>query len=118
MSNDCSNSDLQDQTNTDFATLAQTIQHMADQQQGNCVTLLALLRTLEKLHQQIRETLFREALPTNRQALYNLLKDIEANGGWPYIQRMKLIEFLTALEADLVLDSEQIDPFHEHTVDG
>jgi hypothetical protein len=98
MRDDCSNPWLTGHDDADFQSLVQAIQHLAEQQKDDCSALLALLRTLEKLHQQIRETLFREALPTNRQALYHLLKEIEVNGGWPYIQRMKLVEFLAALE--------------------
>ena len=54
------------------------------------MALLALLRLLEQCHREICETRFRDALPSNRHTLYTLLRDIEAHGGWPYIQRMKL----------------------------
>jgi hypothetical protein len=59
---------------------------------------LALLRTLESLHQEIRESVFQASLPDSRQALYALLKDMEATGGWPYIHRMKLQSFLEKLQ--------------------
>jgi len=36
-------------------------------------------------------------LPASRQALYTLLRDMEAEGGWPYIHRMKLREVLANL---------------------
>jgi len=77
--------------------LPEDLQHISDlidkaavSRQGDCVALLALLRMLEQRHRDIRETAFRSALPTSRHTLYNLLRDIEVNGGWPYIQRMKL----------------------------
>jgi hypothetical protein len=58
--------------------------------QNDSVALLALLRALEGLHREIREDLFQPSLPDNRQALYALLRDIEEQGGWPYIDRLKL----------------------------
>ncbi|MGB3649750.1 MAG: hypothetical protein WBA41_00870 [Rivularia sp. (in: cyanobacteria)] len=66
--------------------------------QGDIVAVLALLRQLEKLHREIRDGIFQKTLPDNRQALYSLLKDIEAEGGWPYIQRMKLLDLMVNLE--------------------
>lgn len=66
------------------------VRKAAEQQQGNGRALLRLLRLLENLHQEVREGLFQEALPENRQALYALLRDIESEGGWPYINRMRL----------------------------
>lgn len=54
------------------------------------MALLAILRSLESSHQELREGLFQQALPDNRQALYNLLKDIEAHLRWPYIPRLRL----------------------------
>ncbi|MEM9151853.1 MAG: hypothetical protein AAGB19_15550 [Cyanobacteria bacterium P01_F01_bin.3] len=80
------------------------IQAAAQRRAKDCEALLELLRHLEELHRDIRETLFQESLPTNRQHLYHLLRDIEVNGGWPYIQRIKLKELLQILEADAVFD--------------
>jgi hypothetical protein len=62
------------------------------------IKLLELLRLLEQLHAFIREEWFLEVMPTNRQRLYALLRDIEVNGGWPYIQRMRLRSLLEKLE--------------------
>jgi hypothetical protein len=70
---------------------------VANSYQGDCLALLDLLRTLENFHREICESLFLESLPNNRQALYNLLRDIEASGGWPYIQRIKLRSLLEIL---------------------
>ncbi|MBE9078683.1 hypothetical protein IQ241_15505 [Romeria aff. gracilis LEGE 07310] len=84
----------------DLQHLSQLIQAAAHQRDGDCPALLDLLRTLESLHSEIRDTLFRDALPNNRQRLYSLLRDIELQGGWPYIQRMKLSAFLVNLDAN------------------
>ncbi|MBD3883171.1 hypothetical protein IFO70_15505 [Phormidium tenue FACHB-886] len=73
---------------------------------GQNLKLLALLRLIESLHQEIRDGLFQESLPENRQALYALLRDIEADGGWPYIHRMKLQAFL----ANLLEEPEEETP--------
>lgn len=66
--------------------------------QDDCLALLELLRIIEKLHLQIREKLFHPALPETRNELYQLLRYIEENGGWPYIERMKLRSLLIHLE--------------------
>lgn len=84
----------------DLQHLSQVIQAAAQQREGDCPALLDLLRTLESLHSEIRDTLFCDALPNNRQRLYSLLRDIEQQGGWPYIQRMKLNAFLVNLDAN------------------
>ncbi|MEL6352329.1 MAG: hypothetical protein AAFR58_11215 [Cyanobacteria bacterium J06627_28] len=84
----------------DLARLVEVVRATADGKQGNCLALLELLRLLENLHFEIRDTLFREALPDNRQRLYQLLKDIEQEGGWPYINRMHLRELLEHLNPD------------------
>ncbi len=59
--------------------------------------LLELLRTLEKLHKDIRINLFEPSLPNSRNDLYDLLLNVEESGGWPYIERMKLLAFLQNL---------------------
>ncbi|MBF2006095.1 hypothetical protein ACF3DV_08535 [Chlorogloeopsis fritschii PCC 9212] len=74
--------------------------------QGDTIALLALLRQLERLHREIRDGAFQESLPNNRQALYSLLKDIESEGGWPYIERMRLQEFLTNLPQQVAFEEE------------
>ncbi len=82
----------------DLLQLAQVVHSTAQGREGDCLALLALLRLLNELHSEIRDTVFREALPDNRQRLYRLLKDIEQQGGWPYIKRMKLLALLEHLE--------------------
>lgn len=79
---------------TDIEKIRAAVQMAARERADDCEALLVLLRQLEDLHRDIRETLFQEALPTNRHGLYSLLRHIELNGGWPYIQRMKLTELL------------------------
>ncbi|BAC08612.1 hypothetical protein [Thermosynechococcus vestitus] len=81
-------------TSTDLNALAERIRMAAAQANGNVHDLLALLRLLEQLHREICDNQFQAALPTNRQALYKLLRDIETNGGWPYIPRKRLESFL------------------------
>ncbi|MEO0535081.1 MAG: hypothetical protein AAF215_14575 [Cyanobacteria bacterium P01_A01_bin.123] len=90
----------------DLQVIAASVHQAADRRQEDVLDLLALLRMLEGLHREIRETLFRDALPENRQKLYMLLKDIEVNGGWPYIQRMKLRSLLQALESQEAEDGQ------------
>jgi len=80
---------------------------LANDHKGDTLTLLALLRTLEEAHRQIRDSLFQDSLPDNRQTLYALLKDIEELGGWPYVARMKLRSLLTNFP-DLFPDDESI----------
>jgi hypothetical protein len=63
---------------------------VAEGSRGEVMELLTILRTLEGLHRDIRDSLFQEALPTDRHGLYQLLRDIEENGGWPYIERFRL----------------------------
>jgi hypothetical protein len=82
----------------DLVQLTQMVQAAAQHREGDCLALLALLRLLNELHYEIRDTLFREALPNNRQRLYRLLKDIEQEGGWPYIQRIKLAALIAHMD--------------------
>jgi hypothetical protein len=88
----------------DFQGIVEAVNTAAQQSQGDCLQLLALLRLLESLHRGVCDELFQPSLPTNRQALYALLRDIEAEGGWPYIHRMKLQGLLVNLAADIEAD--------------
>lgn len=78
--------------------IAQQIYQVAESYRGDGIALLGLLRLLEQLHRDIRDDFFQETLPQNRHQLYSLLRDIEAEGGWPYISRIRLREFITHLE--------------------
>jgi hypothetical protein len=90
----------------DLQYLAHLIEQAALERQGDSLALLALLRILEQRHREVRETLFRDALPSSRHQLYALLRDIEVSGGWPYIQRMKL----QSLCAQLLEEEEGTKP--------
>ena len=81
--------------------LATDIRALAQSCKGDSMAILALLRALETLHQEIRDGLFQESLPDNRQALYALLKKVEAESGWPYIPRKPLRSLLVNLTGEL-----------------
>jgi hypothetical protein len=78
------------QLKANLETIASITRSVAQQHQGESLELLSILRLLEQLHQEIRDGMFQDSLPSNRQALYALLRDIELSGGWPYIHRLKL----------------------------
>jgi hypothetical protein len=86
--------------------ISTTIWAIAKQCEGDSHCLLTLLRALERLHRDIREELFEPSLPNTRNALSNLLREIEEIGGWPYIERMRL----QALLKKLALDEEAETP--------
>lgn len=92
----------------ELEAIATVVLHEAERCRGDGRSLLALLRLLEALHREIRDGLFQESLPVNRQALYALLKDMEAEGGWPYIHRMKLKEILVNLLEEPVADDDNL----------
>ena len=81
--------------------LQQSVRTIAESRRGDTLALLALLRTLEEVHIQVRDELFQPSLPNNRQKLYALLRDIEQEGGWPYIPRMKLKRLMANFEEDV-----------------
>ncbi|AFZ44848.1 hypothetical protein PCC7418_2710 [Halothece sp. PCC 7418] len=93
---------MDDQTNQKLTEDADRVKGLiletAQEYKEDCLALLMLLRVLEQVHWQIRERLFHPALPDTRNELYQLLRDIEENGGWPYIERMKLRSLLIHLE--------------------
>lgn len=73
--------------------LHQQIFALASESKDDLWELLMILRSLEEIHRQVREDLFEPSLPDNRQKLYQLLKEVDESGGWPYIPRMRLHEF-------------------------
>ncbi len=97
-------SDAFNRATADIEEIRLAVQVAARKRANDCEALLSLLRQLEGLHRDICETLFQDSLPNNRQHLYYLLKDIEVNGGWPYIQRMKLKQLLKTLEEEASLE--------------
>ena len=84
--------------------LVQDVLAIAAQHEGEGHTQLAILRQLESLHRNICENYFYPTLPERRRDLYNLLRDMEENGGWPYIARPKLKFVMQA-----ILDAEAAD---------
>ena len=81
----------------DLEEIAAKIHSVAERDRADPIALLQLLRTIEQLHHEIQQGHFQSALPNNRQALYALLRNIEENGGWPYVQRWKLQELFANL---------------------
>jgi len=102
---------------TNLPELVNAVRVLAKQYVGESLPLLSILRSLEGLHQEIRDGLFQEALPENRQALYSLLRDIEATGGWPYIHRMRLQTLLTRLREEEGEALNQLSPERSTKVD-
>jgi hypothetical protein len=84
----------------ELQAIASVVDDAVQNCQGDVIALLAILRKLEQLHQQIRDGAFQKSLPDNRQGLYSLLKDMESLGGWPYIERMRLQAFLAFLQQE------------------
>jgi hypothetical protein len=80
--------------------------NLAQNYQQDRLFLLSLLRYLEQLHRKIRTDLFESSLPQTRNDLYQLVKDIDEKGGWPYIERMKIQELLRNLELDGIEKTE------------
>jgi hypothetical protein len=83
---------------------------LAVDHQNQTDELLAILRTLEELHRHIREDFFQPALPQSRHSLYSLLMEIESQGGWPYIERMRLQDLLQAMNTDASNEVESPTP--------
>jgi hypothetical protein len=83
----------------DFVAIAACVDQLVGQAKGDAVEQLKILRFLENLHQDIREHHFQAALPTSRHELYALLREMESEGGWPYIPRMQLRMLLLNGEA-------------------
>ena len=82
----------------DLEMLSDRIWQVSQAHQDDAESLLQILRVLEALHKRIRDDLFQPALPISRHELFNLLRDIETNGGWPHIYRMKINEICRYLE--------------------
>lgn len=73
---------------------AKDIYVLAEKHSDDSLFLLSLLRDLEQIHRQVRVRYFQSALPETRNDLYRFVKDIEEQGGWPYIERMRLKDLL------------------------
>jgi hypothetical protein len=105
----------------DLATIAEEIRAIALSRKEDSRALLELLRLLEAVHREIEQTWFQPALPQSRHELYDLLRDIETEGGWPYIYSRHVRTLLNQLvaasikppsivEAQPELESEQDTP--------
>jgi hypothetical protein len=81
----------------EFQTVASEIYSLANRYQNEPAQLLALLRTLEKVHRDIQEGDFQNVLPQTRRDLYDFLRNMEEEGGWPYIPRRQLQSLLSKL---------------------
>lgn len=89
----------------DLDNLAKTILNLAQRCQDHPIGLLRLLRILEHTHHQVREQYFQPVLPCTRHQLYGLLREMEEQGGWPYIPRMPLRQLLREIERNNVINS-------------
>jgi hypothetical protein len=85
---------------------------LAEKHKQDSLFLLCLLRNLESVHREIRLEMFESSLPDTRNDLYQLVKDIEEKGGWPYIERMKLQDLLRNLQSnpDNTIEPSQHNP--------
>ena len=97
------NSNLRNQ----LPPIVANIQNIAEQNSDDEVLLLSILRSLEEVHRHIRTNLFEQSLPTTRHDLYNLVRDIEEQGGWPYIERMKLKELMQNIDKDPLVEGSE-----------
>lgn len=95
----------------DISTAVKEVAQACD---GDVIALLAVLRHLEQLHREIRDGVFQANLPANRQRLYSLLRDIESQGGWPYIARMRIQTLLVNLSEEV--SNEDALPNYTHDV--
>lgn len=93
---------------TVLSQTADNLYNLAEEHRDDSLFLLSLLRDLEKIHRQIRINLFEEGLPQTRNDLYQLVKDIEEKGGWPYIERMRLIDLLKKMKLESEAESEEV----------
>ncbi len=89
---------------SELEEISDRLWQIAQERQGDSSNLLQVLRVLESIHKRIRDDLFQPSLPTSRHELFNLLRDIETNGGWPHIYRMKINEICRYLEQSEDLD--------------
>ncbi len=82
---------------------------LADGLEGQPEQLLELLRRIEQLHRRIQDGPFRSSLPADRNALFQLLSEMERSGGWPYIPRLQLRTFMDLLNHEVVVEPPQIE---------
>lgn len=73
-----------------LSALVEQVHEAVGASRGDAIALVDVLRLLERLHREVTEGAFQEALPQNRQELFKLLRVVEEKGGWPHIPRYKL----------------------------
>ena len=90
-----------------LSTLVEQVHEAVEASRGDAIALVDILRLLERLHREVTEGAFQEALPQNRQELFKLLRVVEEKGGWPHIPRYKLQTLCSqiASEEDKAIDS-------------
>ena len=89
--------------------LKTTVKAIAKDTQSDYKELLTLLRVLEALHREVRTGYFEPALPNTRKQLYALLREMEEQGGWPYIERGKLQAMVSLMELEDHHDGSDTD---------
>jgi hypothetical protein len=91
----------EDSLQNDLSAIAETIYSFVNRAEGDSTEILQILRFLEALHRKICDESFLTTLPNRRRTLYNLLREIETEGGWPYIPRMQLKTLLNHLDHEM-----------------
>jgi len=87
--------------------ITQRIEAAVESCEQDTASLLSLLRVIEQLHRRVFNDHFVPTLPNSRQALYALLREMEAEGGWPYIPKMRIYELINYLNAQAAAIAEQ-----------
>ena len=80
--------------------LTTSIRELAEKSPDDLFNTLYILQELELLHRHIRIEMFEPSLPDTRHRLYLLMKHLEEEGGWPYIERMRLKNLCVNLKID------------------
>lgn len=91
-----------------LSALVEQVHEAVGASRGDAIALVDVLRLLERLHREVTEGAFQEALPQNRQELYKLLRVVEEEGGWPHIPRYKLQTLCSQIAPEV--EDEAIDP--------
>jgi len=94
----------------DIEAISAQIKLLALKSKEAPVELLHILRILEQLHNDICTEIFQPALPNSRHALFDFLRDIETNGGWPHIYRRTLNQLFQQMEFLESEPSKECDP--------
>jgi hypothetical protein len=95
----------------DLSDVVDRVHGVVESCRGDAIALLDLLRLLERLHREVTEGAFQDALPMHRQELYKLLRVMEEEGGWPHIPRFKLQTLCSHLSDGMESEVEpEIEP--------